>query len=284
MKLKNAAKYFDTLPIYDGYSGALLFKIQAATFMENNASGTTSARRIFSMAPELTPPSHSVILAMGELNLLGEQNPDEWKGTVIRKAFWVKSVTDAFRYLTPGQAALGTTGVLAHGQKKYLRETVNTQTDSQLDPMWDISLSASLSGTVKRGMFLLTGTTLMHIRTVYVDVDGFLTCQSDELDEGPVSLTFTTSASSYNPVTDSYTNVSISTTGLVIDYAKSYVWKTQADFRGQPGDKTLVVAKSAVTSGVGQMLNINSGINTGRWSVLNISDDSDAWLLHIRRQ
>lgn len=284
MKLKNAAKYFDTLPVYDGYSGLLLFKIQAATYMENNASGTTSARRIFSIAPELTPPAHNVILAMGELNLLGEQNPDEWKGGVIRKAFWVKQVTDAFRYVTPGQAALGTTGVLAHGQKKYLRETVNTQTDSELDPMWDIYLSASLLPTVKRGMFLVTGTTLYSIRIAYVDVDGFLTCQSDQLDEGTVSVTFTTSSSGYNPITDTCTSVAVNTTGLALDYSKAYILHTQADFRGQPGDRALLVAKSAVTPGVNQMLNINTGESAGKWNVLNFSSFDDAWLLHIRRQ
>jgi hypothetical protein len=284
MKLKNAAKYFDTLPVYDGYSGALLFKIQAATYMENNASGTTSARRIFSMAPEHTPPAHSVIMAMSELNLLGERNPDEWKGSIIRQAFWVKQVTDAFRYLTPGQAALGTTGVLAHGQKQYLRETINTQTESELDPMWDISLSASLEGTVKRGMFLLTGTTLFYVRSTYVDLDGFLTCQSDQLDEGPVSVTFTTASAGYNPITDSYPSVSVSTTGLAIEFNKAYVWQTQADFRGQSGDKTLFVSKSAVTPGVGQLLNVNTGESAGKWNVLNVVSSDDAWLLHIRRQ
>ena len=35
MKLKNASRYFDTCPVYDGYTGAMLFKVQASTFMES---------------------------------------------------------------------------------------------------------------------------------------------------------------------------------------------------------------------------------------------------------
>ena len=106
MRLKNAARYFDTCPVYDAYTGETLFKIQTSTFLESSTEGSTAARRVISLDPKLEVPEHSCILALDQIWITGASNPDEWNGSAIRKAYWTKLATDSLNLLTPGEAAL----------------------------------------------------------------------------------------------------------------------------------------------------------------------------------
>jgi hypothetical protein len=280
MKLKQVSRFFDTCPVYDAYSGATLFKIQTSTFLESSAEGSTAARRVISLDPSLNVPAHSCILALGQIWIAGASNPDEWKGSAIRKAYWTKLATDNFNLLSPGQAALSSTGQAIFGSKAYLRDALNGGTDSQLDPVWDISLSAD--STAQRGYFLKSANTLYRVRVSYQDVDGFRTCQSDEVDEPVTNVTFTTN-STYNPVSDSYDPTYIATTAVTLDYAKTYVKTSAADIKSEVGDLCMVVSKSAATVSTGQALEIMTGKFKGAWRVLAALSEHDAWNLHIRR-
>lgn len=283
MKLKNAARFFDTCPVYDAYSGALLFKAQTSTFLESSVEGSTAARRVISVAPEVTIPTHSCILALQQLLLIGASNPDEWAGSTIRAAYWTKRVTDSFKLLTPAEACNNAAGTVAYGQRQYLRETINTQTDSELDPMWNIFLSKSLSPVT--GYFLKGPNTLYRIRLSYEDIDGFRTCQSDEVTGGTVAITVTGSNTTYNPVTDTYTPVSYNSTGIVLDYHKSFTRRTQGDYKVESGDVCLVVPKASVVAVQGMELTIQAGSKlAGKWRVLDYLDEVDSWNLHIRRR
>ena len=280
MQLKKASRFFDTCPVYDAYSGAALFKIQTSTFLESSAEGSTAARRVISLDPALNVPAHSCILALGQIWITGASNPDEWNGSVIRKAYWTKLATDSMTLLTPGQAASTQAGQAIFGSKAYLRDALNGGTDSQLDPVWDISLSAN--ATAPRGYFLKSANTLYRVRVSYQDVDGFRTCQSDEVDEQVTNVTFTTSPT-YNPVTDSYDPVYTATAAVTLDYAKTYVKISATDVKSEVGDLCMVIAKSSATISTSQNLDISSGKFKGAWRVLSVLPEHDAWNLHIRR-
>ena len=281
MKLKNAAKLFDTCPVYDAYNGSLLFKVQTSTFLESSVEGSTAARRVISLAPELTPPTHSCVMALDQLWLLGGENPDEWAGTAIRRAYWTKKVTDQFRLKTPAQVFNAGAGTLVFGQRKYLRESINTQTDSELDPVWDISLSKSLNPV--RGTFLSSATTLYRVRVSYEDVDGFRTCQSDEIDEPIRAVTFT-STSQYDPVTDEYAPTAVVLPSVLLDYSKAFSKSEAYEDKAKAGDLCVVISKSLVVPAVGQTLGIESASRyRGNWQILKVADELDARILHVRR-
>lgn len=281
MKLKNAAKFFDTCPVYDAYTGALLFKVQTSTFLESSLEGSTASRRVVSLAPEITPPAHSCILALNQLLLLGGENPDEWAGSAIRRAYWTKRITDSFRVRTPAQVLNSVPGTAVYGQRKYLRESINTQTDSELDPTWDIFLSKSLAPS--RGMFISSATVLYRVRVSYEDVDGFRTCQSDEVDEPIRTMTFTTS-SSYDPVTDSYAPATVTLPSILLDYSKVFSKADAYEDKAKAGDICAVIGKSLVVPSVGQTIGIEAASRyRGNWQILKVSDELDARLLHLRR-
>ena len=280
MKLKSAARFFDTCPVYDAYSGALLFKIQTSTFLQSSAEGSTAARRVASLDPNLNLPDHNCILALGQIWIAGASNPDEWAGSAIRKAYWTRLATDDMKLLTPSEAALSATGTRVFGCKKYLRESLNGGADSQLDPVWEVFLSSNLSAP--RGYFLKSANTLYRVRVSYQDVDGFRTCQSDEVDEPVTNVSFTTN-SVYNPTTDSYDPTYITTTAVTLDYAKTYVKTAATDVKAEAGDLCMVVSKSSLVVAAGQNLDISSGKYKGAWRVLSALSEHDAWNLHIRR-
>lgn len=280
MKLKSAARYFDTCPVYDAYSGLLLFKIQASTFLESSAEGSTAARRVISLAPEFNAPTHSCILALDQIWITGASNPDEWRGSVVRRTYWTKLATDNLKLLTPAEAATNATGTPLFGSKKFLSGSLNGATNSELDPVWEISVSTSVS--LERGYFLKSGNTLYRVRMEYNDLDGFKTCQSDEVDEPVTAVSFTTSEV-YDPVEDAYTPQITSMTAITLDYAKAYTKTSATDLKAEQGDLCMIVSKGSFTPKVGQELTIHSGGFEGSWRVLLPLSEHDSWKLHIRR-
>lgn len=280
MKLKQVSRYFDTCPVYDAYTGNLLFKIQTSTFLESAAEGSTAARRVVSLDPTLNVPPHSCILALDQIWITGASNPDEWKGDAIRKAYWTKLATDNLALLTPGQACLKQVGVPVFGSKQFLRDSLNGATDAELDPVWDISLSKSVLAL--RGYFLKSANTLYRVRVAYDDLDGFKTCQSDEVDEPVTQISFRSTAV-YNPVKDTYDPTYVSTTGILLDYPKSYVKIAETSPKPLQGDLNLVVAKAMVSPATGLELQVHEGKHQGYWRVLAYVEEHDSWKMHVRR-
>jgi hypothetical protein len=276
MKLKDAARHFDTCPVYDAYTGSLVARVQGSTFLESAKEGSTSARRVISAAPEVSFPSHSCLLLLDQIVLVGGMTPDEWNGSAIRKAYWIKRVTDSFTRFTPGQAALNSGGTATYGQREYLRETINSLSDSEIDPLWEIFLSPSL--TVPNGTILKGVSTYYRVRSTFVDVDGFLTCMCDELDTSLTTVSFTTNGT-YNPVSDTYGSTTVTTSALTVDFNKLYDYKTQADPKTAAGDQGLIVAQAAITPTNGQSVTISGQ----PWRVFSVSANLDAWLVQIRR-
>lgn len=278
MKLKNAAKYFDTCPVYDGYTGNLLFKVQASTFMEAAAEGSVSVRRTISLAPELTTPTHSVILLLGDRYVLGEENFDEWSGEAVRKTCWTRKVSDSFAVSTPNGVLSYTVSFNAYGQKRQLKETTLLDS-SRMETYWEVSLSASI--TVAAGSFLKSNSIYYRVRNTYLDVDGFLTCTVDQLQHSPFSIGAVT-GKVYDPVTDSYVGTSSAVQCLPLDYKICFNKQTQSDFSVAPGDMCFLLPGS-LSLKTGATFTVSSGNLEGSWRALNVVKELDAWLVHVRR-
>jgi hypothetical protein len=276
MKLKNASRKFDTAPVYDAYSNALLFKAQVSTFLEAAPDGTTAKRRTLSLDPALTIPSHGGINVLNEVWVVGDGIKDEWRGSAIRTTYWMKFTSGLFSALTPGQACLGTSVTAQHAQRDYLKDTVNGVTNAEYDPFWRFYFSKN--AVVLKGTFIRQGAVLYRVRTAHLALEGFLEAQCDELDVGVQSVTFTNSGV-YDPVTDTYGAASIAVPAVLLDYYKVYDYKTAADPSNLAGDMALIVAKSSVSPVVGQ----NIVVASESWRVIAAISDQDAWSLHIRR-
>jgi hypothetical protein len=277
MKLKNVAKMFDTCPVYDGYAPTtFLWKCQFSSFNDTNAVGSTSTRRVLSIAPGLRLPERRVIKVFEDRWIIGDGNPDEWRGEVIRQSFNMKKATDLSAILTPAQACLATVGTPAYSQKIYLKDTVNNLNDADYDLFWNVYFSPT--EPMARGYFVRNGSTLLRVRNHYLPLEGLRIAQCDEIDSGPHSVTFQTGT--INPVTEVRASAPVAGVALImLDFTKAYAYQTQADPRVATGDMAAIVAASQITPKVDDRFTL-----AGReWRVLNTEAQHDAWLLHVRR-
>lgn len=275
MKLKSAARYFDDTAVYDGYTGAFLWNCQFSSFNDANAVGSTSTRRILSIAPGLTLPTRRVVRIFEDRWLVGDGNPDSWKGQVIRQSFNMKKATALANILTPAQACLGQAGTPAYAQAIYFKDTVNSLNNADYDPFWNYFFSPSEA--VGKGSYVRDGTTLLRVRSSYVPLEDLRIAQSDTVDIGPVSATFATGA--YDPLTDVHAAASVTTPVLMMDFTKAYSYLTQASNRVAAGDMNAIVAASALTPEPGKTVTVSSVV----WRILSRDVEGDSWLLHLRR-
>ena len=278
MKLKSAARYFDTDTVTDGYTGALLFKAQFSSYESAAPDGSFQRRRVVSVAPGILPATRRVVTVQGMRWIMGELVTDAFKDKPIRQTSAAKETTDLFTLLTPAQAALKNTGTLIYGHKQYLKDTVNSVTDSNYDPQYEIFFG--ITENLKAGHFLKSAQQYLHIRSLQYANEGYWVAVSDELATNPatdaeVTATF---AGVYDPVTETHA-AGVTTTGIMLDMYKLYNFNTEADPRNQAGDMSLIVAKSAVTPKADQLITI-AGVN---WKNIKFTPYFDAWNIQLRR-
>ena len=278
MKLKSAARYFDTDTVTDGYTGALLFKAQFSSYEGAAPDGSFQRRRVVSLAPGIAPASRRVVVVQGMRWIMGELVTDAFKDQPIRQTSAAKEATDLFTLLTPAQAALKTTGTSIYGHKQYLKDTVNSVTDSNYDPQYEIFFG--ITENLKAGHFLKSAQQYLHIRSLQYANEGYWVAVSDELATNPatdaeVTATF---AGVYDPVTETHA-AGVTTTGIMLDMYKLYNFNTEADPRNQAGDMSLIVAKSAVTPKADQLITV-AGVN---WKNIKFTPYFDAWNIQLRR-
>jgi len=276
MRLEDAATYFDTCPVVDGYTLAPLWDCQFSSFNDTNAVGSTSTRRTLSIAPGLALPARRVVKIFDDRWIIGDGNPDEWQGGQIRQGFNMRKATDLTAILTPAQACLGSAGTPAYSQKLYFKDMVNASTDEVYDVFWNVFFAPDEPLT--KGGFLRNGTTLYRIRGLYLPHGDLRIAQADELDVVPATATFATGA--IDEVTEARAAGTTSASVILLDFNKAYDYQTEADPKAQAGDMAMLVAVSALAA---PTVNDRVTLGSRTWLVLNTVQQQDAWLLHVRR-
>ena len=273
MRLVNASRYFDDVVIHDAYTNAPLFKGQVAAYIDSQVDGTISRRRTISLASNLVLPARRTLKYGNEIWLVGDGVKDHLQGVALRTSYAAKRCDEAFLIQTPGKACTDATGTIAYGQSDYLKSTVNSPTDSNYDAQYEIHFSSY--ETLSRGQILSSGGRYYSVRGTHKLLEGFVVAETDAIDAVPATVTFTDTGT-YDPVTDTYPGTAAPVLGLYIDMYKQYVYKTTSDPLNRAGDTTLLVAASAITPKVGQVVD-------SIWRVEQALPHLDAWLCHLRR-
>ena len=280
MKLAAAAVYFDRDSVYDGYTGTLLFKAQFASYDGSQPDGSFSRRRTVSVGPDILHPPRSVVTVHGERWIVGNFIRDGFFDKPIRKTASAKAVTDLFTLVSPGNAALGLPGsVSAYGQERYLKDTVNTPTTSDYSPQYEISFGPT--EVVPDEYFLRSPTDLYHVRTVYTALEGFQVATADLIgatNYGENKFVTVNTDGVIDPITE-LPAAGVTTTGILMYAYKLYYHATEADPRNSQGDKTLIVAKSALTPVNGSTLTIDAE----PYRIFGVTSYHDSWNLRVRR-
>ncbi len=293
MRLKNAAKYFDDIPITDAYTDTLLpYKGQFSTFIEQNPDGSTATTRTMSLAPGLALPERGVIKLLGETWMVGQTSQDGIYGESIRQTVPLRRVTDLFTKLTPGQAVVRGPSTTLYGRKQYLKDTTDATQTAAYFPFYELYFSAG-EELPRPGTFFRTPKgTLFRSRSAYRTMTEMVCAQCD-LVEKSSTTTAEFGSMLYDPILDSY-GTGMQVRQVMVMMPHQLHNKTSPDDPTyQPGDLTLLVRIEDGDVKVGQQMQLQtSGIEWAdpRWwrgtvptQILRVTPEFDAWNLHIRR-
>ena len=271
------ASHFDDVSVYDAYTDAFAFQAQFNTFDESSTDGSIVKKRTMSTRPGLVVPARRVIKFVDEVWIVGDGNTDAFQDTKVRSAYWLKKATEVSSILTPAQACSGAAGTSLYVHRAYLKDVVNSGSDSEYDPFWNFYISQT--EVTGKGYFFKAGGVLYRVRaTPHLDLNGLILAACDELDAGS-EVSVLVAGQTYNPVTDTYSGTPVTVGGLLFDMYKNYKLETGADPKMHSGDMTLLVPNTAAIN-VGASLTISGQ----RWQVISKTEDVDAWNLHVRRQ
>ena len=276
MDLKKASRWFDDILITDGYSDAALYKGQISAVQDNNADGTISRRRTLSLDPDLAIPPRRVIGYLGERWIVGDGLKDGLQGQALRQSFRMQKVNERYTLCTPGQAALGTGGANVYGQKLYLKSLVNSMSDAEYDPFWEITVAQTEEAL--KGYFLVSNLgEYYRIRARHDLIEGFRILEADQIDDG-CYVEVLLQPATLDPITQVRSGSVVATSGVLLDAYQAYEYRTQADPKYTAGDKILILAKISGTPVVGQQVSAGGRAFTVFSSVAEI----DAWKCLLR--
>jgi len=273
--IHDAARYFDNDPVTDGYTGAVLFNAQTASFDDSNSDGATLRRRVLSLAPGLSIPTRRVISMYGDRWLVGTGTPDGFLGSVIRQHFGMKRVTDNMTLYTPNQAVALSGGTAVYAHKFYFRDVVNNLTEAEFDTFWNIFVAPG-EAAAKGSFFRDADGRFYRVRNDYLPVEGLRVCQSDTLDAA-ARTTAVFNTGSYNPITDSVSAGTTTVNCIKLEPPKFYRFRYVSDPKLEPGDLCIFVPGSFAAT-TGQTFTMDGR----KWRVLGVETELDAKALHVR--
>lgn len=275
MDIRDAARYFNDDPVYDAYTGALLFYCHTTPHDDHTSSGATARRRSMITAADTVAPARHAVTIYGEAWIVGNSNPDGFQGVQIRRSYGLKKSTGLVDLLTPGQACLGAAGTPFHAHKEYFRDMQEAHTASDWDTMWNIFCPPGEAVTA--GVFLRQGGSLMRVRNAYLTMEELIVAETDQLDADALqSATFTSAV--LDLATDSTTETDTPVPVIQTDMAKFFRYRTLAEADLQPGDRTVFVPASSYTPKTGELFLMQGA----RWRVVTAVPELDSFAVHAR--
>lgn len=276
MEFTAVAGYFSKDKIFDAYTGQLLFKAHTLPHDDHTSSGATSRRRTMVTEVEAAAPQRRVIRWYDTFWIVGGNNTDAFRGEQVRRSFDLKKSTGVMTVLSPAAAALTLSGLSFHAHKEYYKDMTDATTSNDYDVMWNVF--CPLSEPVRKGQFLRQGNLIFRVRNVYDTADEYRVAEADQFDFDAMTTAIFITVGERDLVTEQAEEEAITTTVLQTDIQKFYVFRTEAEAVNKPGDKLVIVAKSAVTP----VVSMEFVMLGQRWRVVTVVSEDDAWAIRAR--
>lgn len=277
MEFIDGAAFFNDDEVFDAYTGELLFMAHALAHDDHTSSGATSRRRTLVAAPDAVAPLRHAIRWYDTFWIVGGDNTDGFQGEQTRRSFGLKKSTGLMTAITLGQAclALPGVGVTLHAHKEYYRDMTDAQTSADYDVMYNVHFAPG--EPVVKGTILAQDGKYLLVRNLYDSADEFAVAEADAFDADARQAVVFHTVSSLDFDTTS-AGADVATFALQTDSSKFYLFRNLAEGFNQQGDRTVFVARSAVTPKVGDTFTMQ-GL---RWRVLISTPYADAWCLRAR--
>ena len=94
----DVAVHFNDIVLTDAYGGPGTWYGQLASFIGASPDGSTTTKKVLSLAPGTGLPTRKCIAALSEQWIVGMNNVDGIYGTPIRVSYWMKKVNGSYTF------------------------------------------------------------------------------------------------------------------------------------------------------------------------------------------
>lgn len=279
MDVATATAWFDTIPVYDAYSNALLFYGQLDLYDLSERDGGTSWRRTLSTT-DLTAPARGCITIGGDQFVVGRQVNDMFEGDTHRTYLLLHPADESVQIGTAATFLGGGTPTTLYAGGAWLKNMKVETEASESIPMYEYYVSASESPTP--GMVLKdSGGVYYRVQVVDRRTGGLKVVVCYELGSTAVQTCTYTPNGAYSVVNDAYAaGTPITASMLVEGWRSQYRYTNMAVRDFERGDAVITVRAATVASPVpGEIV----AATAQTYKILSRqSDGAGCWELHGR--
>lgn len=280
MNLHSVSTRFDKTVCTDAYNPTTMFLGQLDIFDDSKRDGVTVDRRILSCSPDVVIPARRTILIDGKAWLIGQNNPDSFRGRPIRSRY----ILHACEYLGILQTAkelLSSGGLPLYAATVWIKDSKEMETSSKLYSFFNAYFAKG--EPVEAGMFLTLGSVSYRIRNVFESAAGVTVGEASVLPNGSfqTALYKGTAGQTYDAINDNYTtSADVTIDGIYERFGDSYEYESQAAEKYQIGDRLFTIEVSSVAN---PKVGDNLTLLGGPWRVVSVQASGNCWELQVRR-
>lgn len=275
MRLAAAANAFNQTECLDAYTGTLAFLGQLGLYDDTKRDSETAERRVLSVAPDVEIPARRVIEMAGRRWIVGHDNVDTFRGSVLRQGLVVHEATALAEVQTLEQACLNQTGTRAWAGRAWVKDSGFSEQSSVLASVHHIHFSRT--ETVDVGQVVNFAGHYHVVRANSYGAAGMLVAVCEQL-RGVVIEEATALAATFDPVTEAWTGSSSSFRAVRMRWQSLFEYRNNISPRFGPEDVQLAIAKASMTPRVGQKLTLSDGT----WQIASVLDEG-VWLCRAVR-
>lgn len=275
MRLQAAANFANKTPCLDAYSGELLFHGQFSLYDDTKRDSEAAERRVLSVDPDATLPDRYVVEAAGSRWIIGHSNPDTFKGRVIRMGYVAHEATALSTIRTLDEFCTNAVGAQAYAGRAWIKNLGFSEQSSNLASQYHIHYARNES--VGEGDVLTFDGEHHVVRSTVRGAAGTLICLSEHMEE-PVVETGSISATSWDPVTETWSGASANVRMIRMRWQSLFQYRSNQAPSFGPEDIQLAVSKSLLTPAPGMRVTLSDGA----WQIASVLDEG-VWLCRAVR-
>jgi len=273
LKLSQASAYFDRTPVLDAYKGSVVCMGQVDPYDESKRDAGAAYRRVLSVAPGTTIPTHGALRIFDTVWLAGRRERDGL-AELHRDKYVLQPADGQFGFSTLTQYLAGTTRAQAYVAAEPVKTGKESESSSDVIAFYNLYMAPSVA--VAKHEVLWVADQAFLALSVQVLPSGLKTAYSLKLDHSPVDAVLRTRV--FDPVQGRHTlGASVNTRAARIRWQNLFEYEGQMEERYQEGDDTFALP-------AGSVVDTSSTVQAyGRtWRVLSVDDLGGAVTVHGR--
>lgn len=237
MKLRNIARSFDKTPIVDAYTGAVLGKGQFDLFDDSRRDAYGVDRRILSTDPSVEMPARRVIRTENDVWLVGEFQPDFWRGKELRHKYVLHQAVGLATIRTLGERVRGEAGATAYASEMWVKDAKRVDDTALSASLFDLYFT-TIESIPTPALITLGGDEFLSTAT-HVTAGGFRVLRCERLEWSALAVA-TLRHVVFDPRLDIETETTNSVDVIDLPHQALYEMRSAAALEHQAGDRVLV--------------------------------------------